>query len=76
MDNFFLCSRLCLGASQDRVSERKKSGERVQSTCLRLDILHLHLYFVPGISYDSRRTLMVIRRTLTEKVTEMQLRSR
>ncbi|GBO27414.1 hypothetical protein AVEN_15899-1 [Araneus ventricosus] len=60
-------SRFCLGASDGRVLVRRKPGERLQPTCLR----PRHTKSTPGvmvwgaISYDSRRTLVVIPRTLT-----------
>ncbi|GBN42264.1 Transposable element Tc1 transposase, partial [Araneus ventricosus] len=60
-------SRFYLGASDYRVLVRRRPGERLQPICLR----HRHTGPTSGvtvwgaISYDSRSTLVVIRRTLT-----------
>ncbi|GBM94183.1 hypothetical protein AVEN_100403-1 [Araneus ventricosus] len=60
-------SRFCHGASDGRMLVRRRPGERLQPTCLR----PRHTGPTPGvmvwgeISYDSRRTLVVIPRTMT-----------
>ncbi|GBN82670.1 hypothetical protein AVEN_103246-1 [Araneus ventricosus] len=59
--------RFCLGASDGRMLVRRRTGERLQPTCLR----PRHTGPLPGymvwetISYDSRSSLVVIPRTLT-----------
>ncbi|GBM44006.1 hypothetical protein AVEN_218154-1 [Araneus ventricosus] len=63
-------SRFCLGASDGCVLAKRRPGERLQPTCPRPK----HTGPTPGImvwgaiSYDSRSTLMVIPRTLTENL--------
>ncbi|GBO25194.1 Transposable element Tc1 transposase [Araneus ventricosus] len=63
-------SRFCLGARDGRVVVRRRSGERLQPTCLR----PRHTGPTPGlmiwgaIFYDSRSTLVVIPRTLTSNL--------
>ncbi|GBN07781.1 Transposable element Tc1 transposase [Araneus ventricosus] len=60
-------SRFFLGASDDRVLVRRRTGEHLQPTCLR----PRHTGPTPGVMawgaifYDSRSTFVVILRTLT-----------